>query len=140
MAVLESHIDHLTGEELGHSFAMLQEAGALDVIWLPGVMKKNRPGGVLRAICMPEAMDAVQSAFFRHTHTLGIRRSLMERVVLDRRATTMETPFGPLEAKCYEVEGRTYTRAEFESLAKAAAREGLGLPAVRFILGEEADS
>lgn len=140
VAVLESHIDHLTGEELGHSFAMLQEAGALDVIWLPGIMKKNRPGGVLRAICMPEAQAAVQAAFFRHTHTLGVRRSLVERVVLDRHAKTVNTALGPLEAKCYEVEGRTYTRAEFESLAKAAARQGVGLPAVRFILGEEADS
>jgi uncharacterized protein (DUF111 family) len=99
--VLESHIDHLTGEELGHAFAMLQEAGAVDVIWLPGVMKKNRPGGVFRAICMPDKLESVQTAFFRHTHTLGIRRSLMERVVLPRRAATAATPRGPLEAKQY---------------------------------------
>ena len=134
VAVLESHIDHLTGEELGHAFAMLREAGAVDVIWLPGIMKKNRPGGVFRAICLPDKVDEVQAAFFRHTHTLGIRRSLVERVVLARRAGTVETPCGLLEAKCYEVDGKTYTRAEFESMAKAAAREGVGLPAVRFML------
>ena len=136
VAVLESHIDHLTGEELGHAFAMLQEAGAVDVIWLPGVMKKNRPGGVFRVICMPDKLEAVQAAFFRHTHTLGIRRSLMERVILPRRAGVTETKQGQLEAKCYEVDGVTYTRAEFEALAKAAAREGRGLPALRFIAGE----
>ncbi len=136
VAVLESHIDHLTGEELGHAFAMLQEAGALDIIWLPGVMKKNRPGGSLRAICMPDKLEAVQAAFFRHTHTLGIRRSLVERVILPRRAGTAATRQGPLEAKRYEVEGVTYTRAEFEALVKAAARGGVGLPALRF-LGEE---
>ncbi|SBW00323.1 conserved hypothetical protein [uncultured delta proteobacterium] len=132
VAVLESHIDHLTGEELGHAFAMLQEAGAVDVIWLPGVMKKNRPGGVFRAICMPDKLEAVQAAFFRHTHTLGIRRSFVERVVLPRRAGTAATRRGPLEAKCYEVEGVTYTRAEFEALVKAAAGLGVGLPALRF--------
>lgn len=136
VAVLESHIDHLTGEELGHAFAMLQEAGAVDVIWLPGVMKKNRPGGVFRAVCMPDKLEAVQAAFFRHTHTLGIRRLLVERVILPRRAETAATRHGPLEAKSYEVEGVTYTRAEFEALVKAAARDGVGLPAMRFS-GEE---
>ena len=132
VVVLESHIDHLTGEELGHAFAMLQDAGAVDVLWLPGIMKKNRPGGALRAICLPEKLDAVQSAFFRHTHTLGIRRSFTERVVLARSATTLHGEDGALAAKLYEVDGVTYTRAEFEALAKAAATKGVGLPAMRF--------
>lgn len=128
VAVLESHIDHLTGEELGHAFAMLQAAGAVDVIWLPGIMKKNRPGGALRAICPPDALEAVQAAFFRHTHTLGIRRSYVERVVLPRR---VEHENG-MAVKRYEVDGVAYSREEFESLAKAAAEKGVGLPALRF--------
>ena len=132
VVVLESHIDHLTGEELGHAFATLQEAGAVDVIWLPGIMKKNRPGGVLRAICLPENLEAVQAAFFRHTHTLGIRRSFVERVVLPRRAGTLPSSQGDMDAKCYEMDGVTYTRAEFEALAKAAVKLGVGLPALRF--------
>ncbi|CAK7049058.1 MAG: Pyridinium-3,5-bisthiocarboxylic acid mononucleotide nickel insertion protein [Desulfovibrio sp.] len=132
VAVLESHIDHLTGEELGHAFAMLQEAGAVDVIWLPGIMKKNRPGGVLRAVCMPESLESVQEAFFRHTHTLGIRRMIMERVVLPRRADEKNG----LAAKTYEVEGVSYTREEFEALVKEAATKEVGLPALRFSRGE----
>lgn len=128
VAVLESHIDHLTGEELGHAFAMLREAGAVDVIWIPGIMKKNRPGGVFRAICMPDALEAVQAAFFRHTHTLGIRRSMMERVILPRRPDAKDG----LAAKTYDVEGVSYTREEFEALVKEAAARGVGLPALRF--------
>lgn len=136
VVVLESHIDHLTGEEIGHAFAMLQEAGAVDVLWLPGIMKKNRPGGALRAICLPEKLDEVQAAFFRHTHTLGIRRSFTERVILARSAATMQTEYGDLEAKQYEVDGVAYTRAEFEALARAAAEKGVGLPAMRFVAGD----
>lgn len=128
VAVLESHIDHLTGEELGHAFTMLREAGAVDVIWIPGIMKKNRPGGVFRAICMPDALEAVQAAFFRHTHTLGIRRSMMERVILPRRQDAKDG----LDAKTYDVEGVSYTREEFEALVKEAAAKGVGLPALRF--------
>lgn len=136
VVVLESHIDHLTGEELGHAFAMLQEAGAVDVLWLPGIMKKNRPGGALRAVCLPEKLDEVQAAFFRHTHTLGIRRSFTERVVLARSAATVRTEYGELPAKCYELDGVSYTRAEFEALARAAAEKGVGLPAMRFVTGD----
>ena len=132
VVVLESHIDHLTGEELGHAFGKLQEAGAVDVLWIPGVMKKNRPGGALRAICLPDRLDAVQAAFFVHTHTLGIRRSFVERVVLPREAGRVVTPHGELAAKCYELEGVRYTRAEFEELVKAAARDGTSLPGIRF--------
>lgn len=139
VVVLESHIDHLTGEELGHAFAMLQEAGALDVIWLPGVMKKNRPGGALRAVCAPEALESVQAAFFRHTHTLGIRRSFVERVVLPRSASRLPGPTESLEAKRYEVDGVAYARAEFEALIKAAREKGVGLPALRVASGEDAD-
>ncbi len=132
VVVLESHIDHLTGEELGYAFDRLQAAGAVDVLYLPGVMKKNRPGGSLRAICLPEKLEAVQAAFFRHTHTLGIRRLYMERVILPRAAATVSTPQGDLAAKSYRIEGETYTRAEFEALVRAAAETGISLPAMRF--------
>lgn len=132
VVVLESHIDHLTGEELGHAFAMLQEAGAVDVLWLPGIMKKNRPGGALRAICLPEALEAVQAAFFRHTHTLGIRRTVMERVILPRHAETLVHDGELLEAKTYTVDGVRCSRPEFEAMAKVAAKQGVGLPALRF--------
>lgn len=132
VVVLESHIDHLTGEELGYAFDRLFASGAVDVLWIPGVMKKNRPGGALRAICLPDQLESVQEAFFKHTHTLGIRRSYVERVTLPRSATVCETPHGALEAKCYEVDGKRYTRTEFEALARAAEREGTSLPAMRF--------
>ncbi len=132
VAVLESHIDHLTGEELGDVFDRLQEAGALDVLWIPGIMKKNRPGGALRVICLPERLAEVQTAFFRHTHTLGIRRAFMERVVLPREETREDTERGPIRAKRYEVEGVHYVRPEHDELSRLAAKEGVGLPALRF--------
>ena len=132
VVVLESHIDHLTGEELGNVFDRLQEAGALDVLWIPGIMKKNRPGGALRVICLPESLATVQAAFFRHTHTLGIRRAFMERVVLQREAATAQTPQGPMAAKRYVVEGKSYLRPEHDAQAKAAEKAGVGLPALRF--------
>jgi uncharacterized protein (DUF111 family) len=132
VVVLESHIDHLSGEEIGHAFDRLLESGALDVLWLPGIMKKNRPGGSLRVICAPDKEDAVLAAFFRHTHTLGIRRQPMERLVLPRGRCDADLDGSRVAAKEYLLEGEQYVRMEHEALAHEAGTRGLGIPALRF--------
>ncbi len=135
---LESNIDHLSGEELGYCFGVLMDAGALDVLYLPGVMKKNRPGGVLRVLCEPARLAGVQEAFFRHTHTLGIRRTRVERVLVQRRGGVRETRLGPLETKEYTLGDVTVSRPEHEALAAFARKSGRSLPELRAMLfGQE---
>lgn len=131
---LESNVDHLTGEEIGFCFEALMGAGALDVLYLPGIMKKNRAGGVLRVLCAPDMADAVQQAFFHHTHTLGIRRSRVERVMLRRHASRMETPLGEMEAKSYSLGGRQISRPEYEALVAFARKTGRSLPELRAMM------
>lgn len=135
---LECHLDHLSGEELGQAIAALAAApSVLDVLWLPGVGKKNRPAGALRAICLPEAQAEVARLVLRHTHTLGLRIQRMERLVLPRRAATVACDGVTMPAKAYELEGRRYVRPEADALAARAAERGLGAPALRF--GREDD-
>ncbi|MFV0348220.1 MAG: nickel pincer cofactor biosynthesis protein LarC [Halodesulfovibrio sp.] len=131
---LESNVDHLTGEDIGFCFEALMQAGALDVLYLPGIMKKNRPGGVLRVLCAPDTVDFVQEAFFRHTHTLGIRRSCVERVVLQRQASTIRAPFGDVESKVYSLDGEEVEKPEYEALAAFARKTGRSLPELRAML------
>ncbi len=131
--LLESHIDHLSGEDLGRCFSALPEAGALDVLWLPALMKKSRPGGVLRALCRPEALDQVERAFFKHTHTLGVRRALVERTILPRREATIETPEGALRVKTYVLDGKEFSRPEYEELLELSRKTGKSLPELRLL-------
>lgn len=131
VTLLESHMDHLSGEELGaalEALAALPEV--LDVLWLPGVTKKNRPGGSLRLVCHPSHAEHVCAAFFRHTHTLGIRCQSMERRILPREACTVEAACGVLAAKRYFVDGQSYVRPESDALKAAAAQKGVGVPAL----------
>lgn len=130
---LECHLDHLTGEELGTALERLAaDAGVLDVLWLPGTGKKNRPAGLLRVLCRPADTEEVARAVLRHTHTLGLRRQLLQRLVLPRRATTCTCGGASLPAKEYELEGRTYVRPEADAVARQAAALELGAPALRF--------
>lgn len=145
----ESHLDHLSGEELGAALEALSGMDeVLDVLWLPGLTKKNRPGGLLRVLCLPPHGAQVCAALLRHTHSLGLRWQQLERVVLPRRPARSANPDwlqergapADVPAKAYCLEGREYLRPECDALKSLAAQTGLGLPALRtaiFPLGKK---
>ena len=132
--VLESHIDHLTGEELGSCFDIFMDEGALDVFFTAGIMKKNRPAGSLKVLCKPEDLDRMQQLFFVHTHTLGIRRQKTERVLLPRKEERTDTPFGEMDGKTYVIDGVEISKPEYEELVKFSKKTGRSLPELRYML------
>lgn len=73
VSILETNLDNVTGEVIGHTFDKLMEAGALDVAVVPLLMKKNRPGNLLRVISRPGDSNTVAEAIIRETGTLGVR-------------------------------------------------------------------
>jgi uncharacterized protein (TIGR00299 family) protein len=135
--VLETNVDHLTGEEIGGVFGELLAAGALDVLFLPGVMKKNRPGGLLQILCRPEDLARIRDLAFAQTMSLGLRITETRRAVLPRAATTRTTPWGDLSAKETTVGGERYARPEFEALQALARRTGRSVAQLRYLLGED---
>ncbi|MCF8040120.1 MAG: nickel pincer cofactor biosynthesis protein LarC [Desulfohalobiaceae bacterium] len=134
--VLESNLDHLSGEELGSLFSALQDQGALDFIYLQGVMKKNRPGGLLQVLCAGKDLEKIQDTFFDHSLTLGIRRRKSERVVLDRKNSTLKTRFGNLQAKEVSLKDRSLIKPEFEALQELAGKTGRSVAELRYLLSE----
>ncbi len=137
IVVLETNVDHLTGEEIGGVFAVLLDAGALDVLFLPGVMKKNRPGGLLQILCRPDDLPRIRDLVFAQTMTLGLRITETSRAVLPRAATTRPSPWGDLPAKETTVDGQRYTRPEFEALQALARRTGRSVAQLRYLMGED---
>ncbi|WP_299522933.1 nickel pincer cofactor biosynthesis protein LarC [uncultured Methanobrevibacter sp.] len=71
--VIETNIDHLTGEEIGYLFDKLLEEGASDVSITPIIMKKNRQGSLLKVISKREKRDHLIDVMFKEIGTLGIR-------------------------------------------------------------------
>lgn len=130
---LETHLDHLSGEELGLAITALAALPqTLDVLWLPGIGKKNRPAGLLRVLCRPVHGESVSLAVLRHTHSLGLRRQRLERLVLPREAADASSAGATLAAKAYTLEGRRYVRPEADAVRAAADSLGVGAPALRF--------
>lgn len=133
IVLLETALDHLTGEELGQALEALNEMPeVLDALFLTGIGKKNRPSGLLQVMCLPANEIAARDAVFQHTHALGLRRQEMERYVLPRSATTVHIGCAEVPAKAHVLENETYIRPEADALKKLAAKLGTGTPAIRF--------
>jgi uncharacterized protein (TIGR00299 family) protein len=124
--VLETNLDDVSGEIIGHCSNLLLEAGALDVYTTAIQMKKNRPGVLLSVLCQPADLGKLEKLIFRETATLGIRRWLASRHKLERRQRTVETDWGPIEGKEAVLGERvTSFSPEYESCKLAAETHGI---------------
>ncbi len=115
---LETNIDDCTGEALGFAMERLMEAGARDVFYTPIFMKKNRPAYLLKVICTEDKIEELEDLIFAHTTTVGIRRTRMERTILNRRMDTVDTPHGTVEVKVCTGKGSIRAYPEYESIRK----------------------
>lgn len=126
--VLETNIDDLAGELIGHCTTLLAESGALDVYTTAIQMKKNRPGVKVSVLCQAGDIAKLEKIFFRETATLGIRRWLASRHKLDRRPHDVETQWGRIAGKLATLaDGSTSFSPEYESCRKVAETSNVPL-------------
>ncbi len=126
--VLETNLDDLPGEVVGHATTLLMGAGALDTFLTPIQMKKNRPGVMLTVLCRRDQIPTLEEIIFRETTTLGIRRYEVGRHKLRRQAAEVETALGTIRGKLGWLDGRPPTFSpEYEDCARVAAAQGVPL-------------
>jgi uncharacterized protein (TIGR00299 family) protein len=126
--VLETNLDDVPGELIGHCTTKLLEAGALDVYTTAIQMKKNRPGVTLTVLCQAAAIPKLEKIVFRETSTLGIRRWPVTRHKLERQPHTVETPWGQVAGKLAWIAGSPPSFSpEFESCRKVAEQQNVPL-------------
>ena len=126
--VLETNLDDISGEIIGHCTAKLFEAGALDVYTTSIQMKKNRPGVLLSVLCGAELIAKLEKIIFKETSTLGIRRWQACRHKLERRPHSVETPLGAIEGKLAVLpDGSTSFSPEFEACRRIASEKNVPL-------------
>ena len=113
---LEANIDDATGEQLGYCMDCLMEAGAKDVSFLPLYMKKNRPAYEVHVICDPCDVSRMEEILFRETTTIGVRRSVMERTVMERETRSVETSLGTARVKVCSLGSIRKIYPEYESV------------------------
>ncbi|MED5381989.1 MAG: nickel pincer cofactor biosynthesis protein LarC [Verrucomicrobiota bacterium] len=131
VTVIETNLDDINAEHLGHFVETALEAGALDVFHTPIQMKKNRPGVLLTVLCAEVDADRFSEMILRETTALGIRRHAADRRKLRREVVTVETPLGQVRVKLGRLNGELVQSApEYESCREVAAKAGVPLKAV----------
>jgi uncharacterized protein (TIGR00299 family) protein len=95
VSILETNLDNVTGELMGHIFPVLLKFGARDVSLIPTTTKKNRPGHLLRVIAKPVDCDRLSEIIVRETGTLGVRvLPYVHRNIVSRKIITVELSIG----------------------------------------------
>jgi pyridinium-3,5-bisthiocarboxylic acid mononucleotide nickel chelatase len=126
--VLETNLDDISGEIIGHCTSQLFEGGALDVYTTSIQMKKNRPGVLLSVLCPTDVIARLEKIIFRETSTLGIRRWQACRHKLERRPHTVHTPLGSIEGKLAVLpDGGVSFSPEFEACRRIAGEKDVPL-------------
>jgi len=84
---------------LGFLMERLFEAGALDVVFSPGYMKKNRPAVLVHVMGKPQHKDQLMDILFSESTTLGVRFHYTQRRILERCSAEIDSPWGTMKVK-----------------------------------------
>lgn len=126
--LLETNLDDVSGELVGHCLARLWEAGALDVFTTAIQMKKGRPGVQISVLSGSDCVAKLEELLFCETQTLGIRRSFVSRHKMPREAVEVVTPWGTVTGKVATLpNGQASFTPEYESCRAIALQHGLAL-------------
>ena len=138
MVLLETNVDDVTGEVLGHLVGRLLDAGAADAWLTPIVMKKGRPAHTVHVLVAPDRVPACERIVLAETGSLGLRRTGVDRVALPRSTSTVDVDGHPVRVK----HGPWGAKPEHDDVAAAATALGLPLREVvrrALLLGGDGD-
>ncbi len=129
--LLETNLDDISGELVGHAIGQLWAAGALDVSTTAIQMKKNRPGVMLSVLCDTASVPDMESILFRETTTLGVRRQRVERSKLAREKHRVQSSLGPIDGMLARLpDGSLRFAPEYESCRQIAEQRQVPLKVV----------
>jgi uncharacterized protein (DUF111 family) len=131
VTVLETNLDDMSPEQLPFLVERLLEEGALDVTLTPVLMKKGRPGYLLRVLARPADRGRLARHVLTHSTTIGVRSHEAPRLKLPRSSKTVETKFGRVRVKVVSgPDGQVTAAPEYESCRRAARRHDVPLAEV----------
>jgi uncharacterized protein (TIGR00299 family) protein len=122
---LVADIDDMSAEYVAAAADALREAGALDVVVVPTIMKRGRPGLRIEALVNPETAAVVETVLFRETTTIGVRRRGVERVALSRSSVTVEVHGHSVSVKVAVLpDGTKRAKPEFVDVQRVSLATG----------------
>ena len=131
VTVVETNIDDMNPEIFGFVMERLFEDGALDVIWIPIFMKKNRPATMIQVLCKESDREKVIQRMLSETTATGVRHYRADRTKLTRKLKETTTSLGKVRVK--EVLGPAGTVSvvpEYQDCKRVALEKNIPLKVV----------
>jgi len=139
VTLLETNLDDMAPNLIAALAEDLMTAGALDVTVVPALMKKGRAGHLVTVMAPPELVARLADHLLRHSTTLGMRLTPVERVVAARRVIEVATDLGRAHVKVKEMGGRAIDVApEYEDCRRISRDTGVDLREVMRVVAEAA--
>lgn len=126
ICVVETNVDDVTGEVIGHVFDRLISHGARDVSIIPMFTKKSRPGYVIQVIAEKEDAESLSRLLMSETGTLGVRILPCLRYVLQREIIQIKVKVGGIQREvrvkvARDLEGKIVKiKPEYDDVKKLA--------------------
>ena len=118
--VLETNVDDVSPEVLGHVIDEALRGGADDAWITPILMKKGRPAHEVKVLCRPELAALMVRLLMVETGTLGVRSRLVDRHAATRHTTTVEVHGHEVRVKV----GPFGAKPEHDDLVRVAEATG----------------
>lgn len=129
--VIETEIDDMNPELFPYVQQKLFDQGAKSVSAQSILMKKGRPGLLVRVLCDAPSVDKLCEILFRETTTLGAIYYSVQRKKLARRILEIQTQYGPVRVKLGLLGSEIINIApEYEDCKKLAQEQGIALKEV----------
>lgn len=137
--VIETNLDDMAPNLIAALCEDLMAAGALDVSVTPALMKKGRPGHLLRVMSAADLTPKLSEHLLRHSTTLGVRLMPAQRITAQRRVVEIQTPIGAARVKVKELGGTAIdVTAEYEDCRRISRDTGTDLRDVMRIVTDAA--
>jgi len=125
--IIETNLDDWNSEGFPYLCDLLFKQGALDVSLSPMIMKKGRPGQLLRVIANPAHALELKQIILSETTAIGLRFRKEERMTLKRDSVMVSTPWGEIVAKKVQTPKGTVIYPEYEACRKVAEEQQIPL-------------
>ena len=132
LVVQEAWIDDVSAEDIAELVGRLRQGGALDVATQSLLMKKGRAGVAVTVLVSTEQAPQLRRIWFEVGPSIGLRERQQGRWLLPRRAGTLATPWGLLEAKqVRRPDGRCTVKPEADALQRLSRASGCSVADLR---------
>ncbi len=125
LITLTADLDDMTGEYIAELADALRAAGAADVVLIPTIMKKGRPGTRIEILAHPPVADRLETLLLAESTTLGCRRTAVERSALPRHTVSVDVDGHRIAVKIATLpDGATRAKPEHSDVHRVAEATG----------------